>query len=235
MKKTTARSLLDKIKEGYNRIAGEFSETRRGKIWPDLSFLIDEIKNGDKVLDVGCGNGRLFATIQDKQVEYVGIDNSDELIKIAQERFKDFSNAEFIVADALDLPFGDDSFDIVYSIAVLHHVPSNEFRLKMLSEAGRVVKPAGKVIVTVWNLWQKRYYRYIFKEALRKVGGKSGVDFGDCFIPWKRGAGMMRYCHAFTVTGIKRLAVQAGLDNVEAAKTTKNDYKPNIYLIGTKS
>lgn len=234
MKKTAARSLLVRIKDGYNRIAEDFSDTRRGKIWPDISFLLDNIKPGSKVLDVGCGNGRLFATIEDKHVDYTGIDNSEELIKIARERFKDFPNAKFLVADAIEMPFDDNSFDIVYSIAVLHHIPSYEFRKKMLSEAGRVARPGSPVIVTVWNLWQKRYYRFIVREALKKLAGKSEVDLGDCFIPWKRGAGMMRYCHAFTVRGLKRLAEAAELKVLKAAKTRKNRYKPNIYLVANK-
>lgn len=233
MRKTEADSIIEKTRLGYDSIADEFSKTRQ-RIWPDVAVLLGRIEPCSKVLEVGCGNGRIFSYLKDKNIEYTGIDNSEKLINIANSNYGDIKNARFMLGSALDLPFVSDSFDYVISVAVLHHIPSDDNRTIMMHEAKRVVKSDGQVIVTVWNLWQKKYYGYIIDEAVRKMTGRSKLDFGDCFIPWKRGTGMMRYCHAFTVHGLVKLARRAGLKLVDSGKTEKNDYKPNIYLIAKK-
>lgn len=54
----------------------------------------------------------------------------------------------FSVADALNLPFQNSKFDLIYSIAVMQHIPGKEYRLKFLSECKRVLKDNGKVVIT---------------------------------------------------------------------------------------
>jgi ubiquinone/menaquinone biosynthesis C-methylase UbiE len=137
MKKEYAQYLLNKTKEDYNLISEEFSRTR-WFVWEETKFLFsDYVKEGDRVLDIGCGNGRYFELLKIKNASYVGIDNSKNLIEEAKKKYPE---ADFKVADALDLPFNDNSFDKVYSIAVLHNVPSKELRAQFLKEAHRVLK-----------------------------------------------------------------------------------------------
>jgi len=112
-------------------IAEDFSRTRR-YLWPDFQSLAEYIKPQDKVLDLGCGNGRLIELLGDKEIDYLGVDNVQNFIEIAKKKYPAYS---FQVADALSLPFADNSFDKVCSIAVLHHIPSEELRLKFLEEA----------------------------------------------------------------------------------------------------
>ena len=95
----------------YNNFAQEFSSTRQ-HLWDDLKPLAKYTRNGDKVLDLGCGNGRLYQLFTDKSIHYVGLDQSEELIKKAQEKFPE---VDFSVGDMLELPFPDDRFDIIYS------------------------------------------------------------------------------------------------------------------------
>ena len=90
-----------------------------------------------KILDLGCGNGRLFSMLKDKNVKYVGIDSSDELIKIAKDRYQG-ENLKFLVVEALMLPFPDNSFNKIFSVAVLHHLPSDDIRLESLKQQQRV-------------------------------------------------------------------------------------------------
>ena len=98
------------------------------------------------MLDLGCGNGRLYKMIEKLNVDYIGIDLSENLIKKAEELYP---NAKFYVASALDLPFPDNMFDKIISIAVLHHIPSYKLRIKFMEEAYRVLKKDGQLILTV--------------------------------------------------------------------------------------
>ncbi|PJB09259.1 hypothetical protein CO121_00925, partial [bacterium (Candidatus Gribaldobacteria) CG_4_9_14_3_um_filter_36_15] len=162
MKKEYAEQLLKKTKEGYDEIAEEFSTTRE-EVWEEMSFLFnDYVIPGDKILDLGCGNGRFFELLEDKDIDYIGVDFSQKLIEIARKKYlhppqvfakQKFGRAriKFQKADALNLPFPNNYFDKIYSIAVLHHIPSKQLRLQFLKEARRVLKLNGLLILTVWK------------------------------------------------------------------------------------
>lgn len=233
MRAQVAKALFEKTKEDYEVIAEEFAATRQ-KVWQDLDFLIDRIGLSKKILDVGCGNGRLLNSLKEKKVQYTGIDSSKKLIYHAKTSFKEYPLATFLIADALELPFGDSEFDFVVSIAVLHHIPSAELRLKAVLEMNRVLKNGGELIVTVWNLWQQKYYKYIVSEFVKKLTGKSNLDFKDCYIPWKRAYKIDRYCHAFTERELTGLVRDCGFNVVEHGMTQRESYRPNIYAVATK-
>ena len=106
MKRKYAEYLLKKTKEDYDKIAEEFSRTRE-RPWPEIKFLIDKyIIAGERILDLGCGNGRLLEFFKDKKVDYIGTDFSEKLIEIAKKRCLPQSRAflplaiRFYLADA---------------------------------------------------------------------------------------------------------------------------------------
>ncbi len=145
MKRELAKKYLEEVKAGYDKYADEFSRTR-DKLGNDAEELAQKYINiGCKLLDVGCGNGWLLNSIKDKKVEYVGIDNSEQLINKAKRNLeiKKLRNWEIILGDVLDLPFRDSQFDIVICKAVLHHLPTRELQSKALKEMHRVLKPGG--------------------------------------------------------------------------------------------
>ena len=198
--------------------------------------MLDYTTSGDNILDVGCGNGRFYDVLKSKNIKYSGIDNSEELIKIAKDKF---SEANFEVADILKIPFTDNSFDKVYCIAVLHHIPSNELRIEALKELKRVLKPGGLLILTAWNLWQTRIsWRQVFNNLILKVFKKTQLDPKDILIPWKNQSGQVltqRYIHAFTKAEISKLATRVGLKIKKTGTTFRPDLKDNnIYLIAQK-
>ncbi len=83
MKQQLAQSILQQVKENYNCCALDFSQTRVFN-WPEISELADKyVKKGMKILDVGCGNGRILELLENRGIEYVGVDNSEGLIKEA--------------------------------------------------------------------------------------------------------------------------------------------------------
>ncbi len=235
MDKEYAQKILEQTKQDYNLISGQFSSTRQF-IWKDLEPLLDYTRSGDKILDVGCGNGRLYDVFKEKDINYSGIDNSEQLIKIAKEKFPE---TDFHVADILKIPFPDNSFDKVYCIAVLHHIPSKQLRTEALKELRRVLKLDGLLILTVWNLWQTRIsWRQVCKNIILKITGRSQLDPKDIFTPWKSQNGQIlakRYVHAFTKRELKKLAEKAGFKIKEIGITRRPEIRDNnIYLIAEK-
>ena len=225
MNQKYARELFNKTKKDFDRIADQFSESRKN-LWPELDELKKYIKETERVLDLGCGNGRLFDFFKDKKVTYIGIDSSSKLISKAKEKYGNY----FKTADILSLPFSNNYFDSIWSIAVFHHIPSKELRLEALKEIRRVLKKDGKVIITCWNLYQVRYLKLLFKFTLSKLFRKSKLDFKDVLVPWKE-KGVQRYYHAFTKRELITLFKKAEF-NIEKVKDLKrNNKKTNILII----
>ena len=230
MEREYAEYLMKKTQGDYNLIAENFSNSRYS-VWPELNLFSKYINEGDKVLDLGCGNGRVLELFRGKNIIYIGIDNSEKLIEIAKRRNP---GTEFLVADSLNLPFQDNYFDKIFCIAVLHHIPSVYFRRRFIKEAKRVLRPGGFFFITVWNLWpQYSYFKKIIKFSILKILGKTKLDFKDIFVPWQNKVD--RYIHCFTKRELDKLITGAGLRVKEAGifrrKETKNY---NIYLIAEK-
>lgn len=220
---------MEKTKKDYNLIAEDFSRTR-WDIWTEFNIFRNYVKNGDKILDAGCGNGRLLELFKDKSIDYKGIDVSEKLIDLARKKYP---NNNFMVADNLNLPFSDNNFDKVFSVAVLHSIPSEEFRREVLSELKRVMKPGGLLILTVWNVWRKDTLPLLIKYSLLKLIGKSKLDFGDTFVSWADKT--ERYYHFFRKNELQSLVGRAGFHVIKKG-VAKNETgkRSNIYLIGQK-
>ncbi len=200
------REILRKTKKDYNLISSHFSSTRK-RPWRDFEFLFEDLQQGAEVLDLGCGNGRFFEVFKKKGVNYKGVDKAEKLIEKAKNKLP---KVDFLVGDGLDLPFSANSFDYVFSVAVFHHLPSMESRIKFLKEIKRVLKSGGEARVSVWNLLEtdKKVY---FSDLGKKIIGKIG--FRDLFLPWKNDKGEVvteRYYHAFKKKELKELAEKAG-------------------------
>jgi ubiquinone/menaquinone biosynthesis C-methylase UbiE len=228
MNKEYAEYLLVKTREDYNLIADDFSRTR-DEVWDEMFFLFEKyLKTGDKVLDLGCGNGRWFKLFETYNVDYMGIDSSVKLINIAQ---KNNLEGKFQIEEGLNLSFPDNFFDKIYSIAVFHHIPSKEFRLKFLEEAKRVLKPGGILVLTVWRLKNQAYL--LIKYTILKLLGKSKLDFRDVFEPWGKKA--ERYYHCFTETELIKLVKDSGL-KIKEGGIIKNEKgnRQNLYIVTQK-
>jgi ubiquinone/menaquinone biosynthesis C-methylase UbiE len=227
-----AHHLLEETRQDYNLIAKNFARTRK-ELWPEIKFLFKNyLKEKDKVLDLGCGNGRWYQLIQKYNVDYVGVDSSEELIEIARESYP---QVKFEIEEALYLPFSDNYFDKVYSVAVLHNVPSEELRLDFLEEAGRVLKPGGLLILTVWKINQLKQYLLLFKYTILRLIGKSKLDPGDVLRSWGK-KGVEIYYHFFSKEELTALAKKAGFE-VKDMGIVKNERgnRQNIYLVAQKT
>lgn len=93
-----------------------------------------------KILDIGCGTGEYSNSFKPKN--YTGIDISSEYISHAKKTKK----GNFLVMDATNLSFPDNSFDIILIAAILHHLEDEDVK-KVLKEARRVLKRGGEILI----------------------------------------------------------------------------------------
>ena len=107
--------------------------------------LLGDDVSGLRILDFGCGSGANAVHLANRGAQVWGVDISEDLIRLAERRMAASGRAggaHFIVASAHDLPFPDGSIDLVFGIAILHHLD-----LKLVSrEVVRVLRPGGRAI-----------------------------------------------------------------------------------------
>ena len=94
---------------------------------------------GERILDLGCGTGHLTAHIAESGAEVVGIDSSEDMVRVASQNYP---NILFEVADARSLPY-DAEFDAVFSNAVLHWVRPPEV---VIESVWRALRPGGRFV-----------------------------------------------------------------------------------------
>lgn len=112
-----------------------------------FSYLDTLDIKGKRVLDFGCGDGMYAKEFLDRGAqEVVGIDENPTMIAIANQKYGSLGNTKFLVADGNNLPFEDNSFDLVFAYFVLHYFTDT---LKPLKEIYRVLTPEGYFIATI--------------------------------------------------------------------------------------
>jgi SAM-dependent methyltransferase len=121
---------------------------------------------GLKVLEIGCGLGTDGAQFAAAGADYTGVDLTEAAVALARGRFELFDLAgKLQTADAENLDFPDESFDLVYSHGVLHHTPDTA---KAIREVHRVLRPGGRAVVM---LYHRGSYNYRINISLLRRGG----------------------------------------------------------------
>jgi len=205
MKKLTYHQIKKQIKETYNEVAEEFSRTRK-RVWEEMEYLASKVPEGAKVLDIGCGNGRLLQVLP-KNIRYLGVDLSSKLIRKARETYPD---KRFLTGDFLSLPYDKlgQEYDFIFAIAVFHHLPNKRTRLHFLTKAKKLLGKGGKLMFTVWNLWEETKHKDKIDEE-----GNIFIPFGQEKVP--------RYYHAFTREELTGLVQEAGY-KIEEFRKNRN-------------
>jgi ubiquinone/menaquinone biosynthesis C-methylase UbiE len=106
-------------------------------------FVLEHCPRG-RGLDVGCGTGVLAARLADAGYEMVGVDPSDGMLDILRARTP---HIDAVRASGTALPFADASFELVMSVAVMHHIADPEDVKRTLAEMVRVARPGGRILV----------------------------------------------------------------------------------------
>ena len=157
-------------------ISRESEETFRAK-----TGLTPGDVQGRLVLDVGCGMGRFADVVSRWGGRVVGVDLS-LAVDAAQANLEGRENVRILQADLFHLPFSPGTFDIVYSIGVLHHTPDCE---KACREIFRFVRPGGRACIWVygrmgpWERFARLYRRVTVRMPPRLLHGLCRLA-----IPW---------------------------------------------------
>ncbi|MDX1600026.1 MAG: class I SAM-dependent methyltransferase, partial [Anaerolineales bacterium] len=130
--------LLQLNRAFYQRFADSFAETR-SRPRPGTMDLLSPVPESASVLDLGCGNGSLARTLaeHDHRGRYVGVDYSTALLAAAR-RTVEHPRATFVQADLAEPGWAQElagPFDWVCLLAVLHHIPGQERRARLVAEA----------------------------------------------------------------------------------------------------
>lgn len=140
-------SKVFKSKEGYDKYASVYDKRINFLNQFEGEVILKMLKGieGKKVLDIGCGTGRLVGKLLERKALVTGVDVSGEMLKIASKKFK---STEFIEADAEKMPFPDESFDMMIASFLIVHLKDLD---KFFDEAYRILRPGGSFIVTNIN------------------------------------------------------------------------------------
>lgn len=106
-------------------------------------FLQQQLASKERVLEIGCGAGRITEFFAKDFGEVWGIDISESMIKEAQHRLRSLSNMRLLATDGTTIPAPADYFDLVFSFIVFQHMPSEAVVRRNMEEIARVLKPGG--------------------------------------------------------------------------------------------
>ncbi|WP_344129217.1 class I SAM-dependent methyltransferase [Saccharopolyspora halophila] len=135
------------------------------------------VQPGQRVLDLGCGAGRHAFELYRLGADVTAFDHDvEELDNVAamfaamktEDEVPANAQAQTVVGDALALPFPDEHFDVVIASEIMEHIPEDE---KAMAELVRVVKPGGRVVVTVPRDWPERICWALSDEYHQVEGG----------------------------------------------------------------
>lgn len=133
---------MQDVIQQWDNAAAAFSEDQERSEFADSNKSVIEERfrrlNGERVLDLGCGYGWYTDFFTRNGADAVGVDGSEKMIAIAQERYP---NLDFTLANIeKSLPFADGCFDIVFSNQVLMDIENTE---RVISECARILKENG--------------------------------------------------------------------------------------------
>ncbi len=218
--------IFQKTIKFYQEMALEFSQSR-SCWWDGFNFIKKYLKGKPKILDFGCGNGRLIEylhQVKSQEFDYLGIDVSTEMIRLAQKKYPAYQFLVFNFNDKLEKL--NKKFDLIFSIAVFHHF-NEAMIIKTIADFLKILKKEGIVIVSVWNLWQKKYLKQLFRNNLLGNWG-FWID-----IPFSKGSKKaIRPCYFWTLKKLEKIFLKNGFEVIEKGNTfDKKGKKRNLFLV----
>lgn len=190
------------VKNSYNDLNTSIMYKNAVKdigLWQSENAMFDKyIRKNDKILDLGCGAGRVTFGLYEKGYKGVqGIDISEIMVMNAKKINRDKGyDIKFSLGNAISLPYEDNEFDaVIFSFNGLMNIPEEENRVMAIKEVRRVLKENGIFIFTTHNRDAKEFENYWIDEK-QKWGKKNQNprlnEYGDMLIK-KRNRDMYIY------------------------------------------
>ncbi len=225
MNKKTVDYLLSVVKNNYDEIADDFNKTREKNFHSLVLEIINKlnIKTGDKILDLGCGNGRLIKNLP-SNIFYLGLDNSSKLIELAGKNYQK-ENIIFKQQDILKTEeFNFSDFKYIFCLAVFHHLPGKKKQLSFLWQIYDKMNKGSVLILSVWRLRNGfKFFKRFLNSFLKQLYRGRVLDYGDLlFYGFKRNS--LRYYHAFSLREIKKIIYKIPFYKIEFKKDKYNYY-----------
>jgi cyclopropane fatty-acyl-phospholipid synthase-like methyltransferase len=217
-------------RDAYNQGAKHFSNTRT-HFWRDLAFLKDYISDKNKILDYGCGNGRLVHFLKkiNSKAFYLGVDVSQNLIQEAkkihpQQNFKVISGG-FKEADKIKKEFTE--FDLIISIGVFHHFPKGPRRERILKRLKSLLIQDGVLIATTWNLKNERFRKHLEKLKDQKQGFSDFKDSNGQVV-------FQRFLYNWDLIELEDFFQKAGFKVTDSGYSLRKDERVNLFCVCKK-
>lgn len=210
----------------YINVAESFSKTR-SSYWSGWLSIKKYIKEKDRILDLGCGNGRFLSFLKDNfnNFTYLGLDNNEKLISIAKniesEKCK-FENVDILNLENIQKL---EQYDVIVLFGVLHHIPSKKLRISFLKEVKAKLNENGLLIISFWDLLTNK------KLLKRSIKYSEELEEGDYIIDWLNDSNLKRYVHSFTEDEVKDIAKALDLKIIDCFRDDGKDKNSNIYAV----
>ena len=190
------------VKNTYNQIADHFNDTRKG-IWTCVKKFLDNIPSNSIIADIGCGNGKYIRYRND-----IFVIANDICLPLLETSLPMKSHYDIVEANGLNLPYRNNLFQYAISIAVLHHLSSEDLRIKFINNILNILEVNGKLLFTVWAAEQNIKDKYI------------NQGNNDYLIPWldkNSKKTFYRYYHLFSEYEIINLIkkIDCKLESIE--------------------
>mgnify|MGYP001227276870 FL=1 len=146
--------------------------------------------------------------MQHNNLNFIGIDNCNNFIDICKEK-----NLNVINSNILTIPLQEQIADAIICIAVFHHLSTEENRLNALLEMKRLIKPNGKILLSVWSFEQPKKINRTFNE------------YGNNIVLWNNNQGKIyeRYYYIFKIDEILKLFKLAKLNVISHEYSVGNE------------
>jgi ubiquinone/menaquinone biosynthesis C-methylase UbiE len=204
----------------------EWNEAAKRDVGILLDNLPGQIGENARLLDLGCGIGRLEHHIKDKFGQICGVDVSPLMIEKAHRDFSDSPNIHFILTNGKDLrPLPQNYFDIAVSFLVLQHLPKSIVK-EYFKEVHRILLPGGvfRIQVPILN-----FQNSIWSLLTRRAGRRFDIPFRMEPSEWNRWT-----VRLYTPSELVNLANVCGYDAVDVrvvhfVNRVRSTFPPNLF------
>lgn len=238
----TVQRLNDINRAFYASVADDFDVTRQTP-WAGWAALLPHLTGVRRVLDVGCGNGRLGLFLRQhlpSLTEYHGVDNNAALLEKAAyalttpETSAGAVKVRLGVHDVVNTMLSADwaGYDAIGLFGVIHHIPSFELRQRLICDLAGRLNPDGVLMIAAW--------RFLDDDGLRARvvpwpdDLAPAVEAGDVLLDWRRGNHALRYCHHCDDAEIDALMTASQLHPVTRYFADGSTGRLNLYVVGRR-